>query len=177
MVEQHVITNLQDALVPALSFSPSGNSAEFVHSAKQVRFFAESGDRFSQASKVIRCRLIGDCWLQSGSVRVQVTLNNLKAAALTPVAHPACMFSSCRLFLGGQVVEQIDDNQVLATLLDRFKPSWRQITDSMENHPINPADGSRTAIGQNKSRRLIFELPFGMLKQENGCRCISFHSW
>ena len=105
MVEQHVITNLQDSLIPGLDFSTSGNSAEYVSASKQVRFFAESGDRFSQAAKTIRFRLIDDCWLQSGSVRLQVTLNNLKDAELTPVAHPACMFTSCRLHLGGQVVE------------------------------------------------------------------------
>ena len=133
MVEQHVITNLQDSLIPGLNFSTSGGSAEYVSASKQVRFFAESGDRFSQAARTIRFRLIDDCWLQSGSVRLQVTLNNLKTdAALTPVAHPACMFTSCRLHLGGQVVEQFDSHEVLATLLDRFKPAARRVTDSME---------------------------------------------
>ena len=132
MVEQHVITNLKDSLISGLDFSASGNSAEYVSSAKQVHFYAESGDRFSQAAKTIRFRLIDDCWLQSGSVRLQVTLNNLKDAELTPVAHPACMFTSCRLHLGGQVVEQFDSHEVLATLLDRFKPAARRVTDSME---------------------------------------------
>ena len=132
MVEQHVITHLQDSLIPGLDFGTSGNSAEYVSASKQVRFFAESGDRFSQAAKTIRFRLIDDCWLQSGSVRLQVTLNNLKDAELTPVAHPACMFTSCRLHLGGQVVEQFDSHEVLATLLDRFKPAASRVTDSME---------------------------------------------
>ena len=57
--------------------------------------------------------------------------------------------------LGGQVVEQIDDTQVLATLLERFKPSQRQITDNIENHPINPADGARTKTVAHNSRLLI----------------------
>ena len=39
MVEQHVITNLQDSLIPGLDFSTSGNSAEYVSASKQVRFF------------------------------------------------------------------------------------------------------------------------------------------
>ena len=168
MVEAHVQSNLKDALVPGLQFSPSGSSAEYVSSSKMVRFYAESGDRFSQASKVIRFRLIDDCWMQAGSARMQVTLNNLSSAPLTPIAHPACMFSQARLYLGGQLVETLDENQVLSTLVDRFKPAWRHITDSMENHVINPADGSRLALRANQSRRLIFELPFGLLKQENG---------
>ena len=39
MVEQHAITHIQDALVPSLNFQPKGNTAEYVQSAKQVRFF------------------------------------------------------------------------------------------------------------------------------------------
>ena len=116
-------------------------------------------------SKVLLFRLIDDCWMQAGSARMQVTLNNLSSAPLTPIAHPACMFSQARLYLGGQLVETLDENQVLTTLVDRFKPAWRQITDSMENHVINPADGSRLALRANQSRRLAFELGFGILRQ------------
>ena len=132
---------------------------------RYVFFSAESGDRFSQSSKVTRFRLTDDCWLQSGSVRMQVTLNNKGTDPhLTPVAHPLCMFSSARLFVGGQVAETIESVEVLGTLLDFFKPSARRATDSMENHPFK-ADGTRLELLKDKSRRLIFELPVGLLKQ------------
>ena len=82
MVDSHVITHLSDGLVPGLNFGPAGNTAEYVHSSKLVKFRPEAGDRYSPgAAKVIRFRLVDDCWLNS--VRLQVTLNNL-TRGLTP---------------------------------------------------------------------------------------------
>ena len=79
MVDSHVITHLSDGLVPGLNFSPAGNTAEYVHSSKLVKFRPEAGDRYSPgAAKVIRFRLVDDCWLNS--VRLQVTINNLTMA-------------------------------------------------------------------------------------------------
>ena len=141
MVDAHVITHLSDGLVPGLNFSPEGNTAEYVTSSKLVKFRPEAGDRYSPgAAKVIRFRLVDDCWLNS--VRVQVTLNNLTkdgagtAAALEPIAPPLAMFASCRLFLGGQVVEQIDEVQTLAKHIDRLQPGNRRLVDSMVANPF-----------------------------------------
>ena len=87
MVDTHVVTHLKDGLVVGLNFAPAGNSAEYVHSAKLVKFRAEASDRFSPAAgKVIRFRLVDDCWLQSGSVRFSAVLFNKGANAITPFA-------------------------------------------------------------------------------------------
>ena len=76
MVDSHVITHLSDGLVPGLDYGPQGKTAEYVHSSKLVKFRPEAGDRYNLcAAKVIRFRLVDDCWLNS--VRLQVTLNNL----------------------------------------------------------------------------------------------------
>ena len=50
-------------------------------------------------------------------------------------------------------------------MLDYFKPVNKRITDSMMNHPLIANDDNRTALSSGRSRRIIFELPFGMLKQ------------
>ena len=90
MVDAHAITHLSDGLVPGLNYGPAGNTAEYVSSSKLVKFRPEAGDRYSPgAARVIRFRLVDDCWLNS--VRLQVTLNNLTkdgtehAVALTPI--------------------------------------------------------------------------------------------
>ena len=76
MVDTHAITHLSDGLVPGLNYGPAGNTAEYVKASKLVKFRPEAGDRYSPgAAKVIRFRLVDDCWLNS--VRLQVTLNNL----------------------------------------------------------------------------------------------------
>ena len=66
MVDSHVITHLSDGLVPGLNFGPTGNTAEYVHSSKLVKFRPEAGDRYSPgAAKVIRFPLVDDCWLNN----------------------------------------------------------------------------------------------------------------
>ena len=77
MVDAHVITHLKDGLVLGLDFGSNEKTAEYVHSSKHVRFRAQASDRFSPAAgKVIRFRLVDDCWLQSGTVRFAATLFN-----------------------------------------------------------------------------------------------------
>ena len=73
------------------------------------------------------------------------------------------MFASCRLSLGGQVVEQIDEVQTLAKIIDSLQPEKRRFNDSMMAHPFN--DTGYEAIPADKSRRLLIELPFGMFRQ------------
>ena len=66
MVGSHVITHLSDGLVPGLNVSPEGNTAEYAHSSKLVKFRPEAGYRYIPgAAKVIRFRLADDCWLNS----------------------------------------------------------------------------------------------------------------
>ena len=76
------------------------------------------------------------------------------------------MFSAIRVFVGGQLCEDFQELPPLASMMSRFKPAWRQIQDSMENHPISPVDGSRLALAAGESRRLIISLPCGLLRQQ-----------
>ena len=96
MVDQHAISHLSDGLIPGLNFAADGEkTAGYVHSSKLVKFGPEAGDRYSPgAARVIRFRLVDDCWLNS--LRMQVTLNNLttdgggNAIPLTPIAPSWC---------------------------------------------------------------------------------------
>ena len=108
MVEQHIQTNITDSLVLGLDFRGGVPSAEYVRSSKLVRWRAEASDRFSPAARQLRFRLVDDCWLQSGTVRLQVTMNNTSGAnPLQPRTDPLAMFSTARLFMGGQLVKYI----------------------------------------------------------------------
>ena len=123
MVEQHIQTNITDSLVPGLDFRGGVPSAEYVTSSRLVRWRAEVGDRFSQAARQLRFRLVDDFWLQSGTVRLQVTVTNTSGA--NPLQHrtdPLAMFSSARLYMGGQLVEDIQELGVDVVMLEYFKP-------------------------------------------------------
>ena len=167
-MEQHIATNIQDALVPGLDFRGGPPSAEYVKQARQVRWRAQAGDRFSDAAKTIRFNLSDDCWLQAQTLRLQFSITNKSATAiLTPVAHPMAMFENVRLYIGGQVAENMDNVTVLGNLLDLFKPTTRRLAESLENHPIkNEGNGDeRLAIQAGQTRRVIMELPLGFFKQ------------
>ena len=168
-MEQHIATNITDALVPGLNFSNGPPSAEYVKQARQVRWRAQAGDRFSDAAKTIRFNLSDDCWLQAQTLRLQFSITNKSGTAiLTPVAHPMAMFENVRLYIGGQVAENMDNVPVLGTLLDLFKPQTRRYAESMENHPIvasDPNGDARVAIQASQTRRVIMELPLGFFKQ------------
>ena len=101
-MEAHIATNITDALVPGLDFRGGAPSAEYVKQARQVRWRAQAGDRFSDASRTIRFNLADDCWLQSCTLRLQFSITNKSGTAiLTPVAHPMAMFENVRLYVWG----------------------------------------------------------------------------
>ena len=75
------------------------------------------------------------------------------------------MFSSVRIYMGEQLVEDIQELGVVAVMLDDFKPVNRRLNDSMMNHPLVANNDVRTSLRSGRGRGLIFELPFGMLKQ------------
>ena len=165
-MEQHIATNITDALVPGLDFRGGAPSAEYVKQARQVRWRAQAGDRFSDASRTIRFNLSDDCWLQSQTLRLQFSITNKSGTAiLTPVAHPMAMFENVRLYIGGQVAENMDNVTVLGNLLDLFKPITRRVAESLENHPLGSNVDDRLAIQAGQTRRVIMDLPLGFFKQ------------
>ena len=101
-MEQHIATNITDALVPGLDFRGGAPSAEYVKQARQVRWRAQAGDRFSDAAKTIRFNMSDDCWLQSQTLRLQFSITNKGTDILTPVAHPMAMFENVRLYIGAR---------------------------------------------------------------------------
>ena len=134
-MEAHTATNITDALVPGLDFRGGAPSAEYVKQARQVRWRAQAGDRFSDASRTIRFNLADDCWLQPQTLRLQFSITNKHATAiLTPTAHPVAMFENVRLYIGGQVAENIDNVTVLgiswispSPLQGLWQSLWRTI--------------------------------------------------
>ena len=160
MVDAHVVTHLRDGLVTGLDYGSNEKTAKYVHASKLVKFRAEASDRFSPAAgKVIRFRLVDDCWLQSGTVRFMALLVNKTGHELTPIAPPGSMFRSMRLFVGGQVCETIDETTVLMTLLDRFKGTNRKENDRMLAHGRSETSENGVGLANHKARNIMFELP------------------
>ena len=122
-------------MIDGLSFKASSGTSSYVLNSKYVRFFAESGDRFSpDSSRVIRFRLTDQAFLEPSSLRLQLTIQNLTVdgngqdVALTPVAVPLAMFSRARLFMASQLIEDWVELGPTAVLMDRMKPFSEGLT-------------------------------------------------
>ena len=177
-MEAH-LTSGSDTLIAGLNFKPPSATAQYCLTNRQIRYFAESGNKFDPvSSRVIRFRIAGDQgFLEASSVRLQFTLTNLKSdATLTPISQCLSLFRRARLFCSSQLVEDITELSTQATITNRLQPINRKMNDSILGHPLTDTlSDAYVAIGQSASRRLITPLPFGVLSQEKWlpCRLIS----
>ena len=72
-MEAHLSSTVEDGLLDALNFKPSGNSAEYILESEKVKYAAESSNTFGPvSSRVIRFRITdgdGTFW-EAGSRRI-----------------------------------------------------------------------------------------------------------
>ena len=163
-MEAH-LTSGSDFLLEGLSFKPPHSTANYCLANRSVQYFAESGNKFDPvSSRVIRFRIADQGFLEASSVRLKLTLTNLKGEDLTPCAPALSMFRRARLFASSQLVEDVTELATQATLTSRLIPRDRKLNDSIEGHPlVSSAPEIYTKIVPTQSRRLIAPLPFGVL--------------
>ena len=161
------LTSGNDFLLEGLSFKPPQGTANYCLANRSVQYFAESGNRFDPvSSRVIRFRIADQGFLEASSVRLKLTLTNLKGEDLTPCAPALSMFRRARLFASSQLVEDVTELATQATLTSRLIPGKRKLNDSIEGHPLlSSVPEMYTKILPNQSRRLMSPLPFGVLNQ------------
>ena len=135
LMEGHITSGIEDHLIDGLSFKASSGTTSYVLNSRFVRFFAESGDRFSpDSSRVIRFRLTDQAFLEPSSLRLQCTIRNLTVdgngqdIALTPIAPPLAMFARARCFMASQLIEDWVELPSTAVLMDRMKPFSEGLT-------------------------------------------------
>ena len=128
-MEGHITSGIEDHLIDGLSFKASSGTSSYVLNRRFVRFFAESGDRFSpDSSRVIRFRLTDQAFLEPSSLRLQLTIQSLtvdgsgQAVALTPIAPPLSMFNRGRVLMASQLVEDWVELGPTSVLTDRMRP-------------------------------------------------------
>ena len=164
-MEAHWTGASSDKLLDGLKFTPPSSTNNYVLENRPVNYFPESGNTFDAlSSKVIRFRLADQGFLESSSLRLRFTIINQNAANLTPIATPLSMFRRARLFASGQLVEDITELANQATLRDRLLPMSRRVNNSIEARPTT-TDETFSAIPQHAKRRVICNIPFGVLNQ------------
>ena len=105
-----VISGGEDSLLESLSFDlPSTTS--YVQQRRLVSYYPSGASTFSpNGVRVCRFTIAGDGWLDPSSLRVYAKLANTSAngTVLQLADGPHSLFSRCRLFIGGTLVEDID---------------------------------------------------------------------
>ena len=141
-MEARLTSTVEDGILDALNFKPSGNSAQYVLGSKRVKFFAEASDTFSLNSRVIRFRLVDQGFWEPASSRIVFTLhNNDGSNALVPISNHLGMFSRIRCFVSGIQVENSDFVGESCMVMDRLKGANRRLNDSIESHLLDSACG------------------------------------
>ena len=134
-MEAHLTSGAEDTLIEGLRFQPPSATSNYCIAARQVRYFAESGNRHDPvSSRVIRFRLADTGFLESASVRLGLTITNQHTGNLTPIAAAGSLFRRVRLFAASQLVEDITEYATQHTLMQRLLPSARRMNDSIEGH-------------------------------------------
>ena len=166
-MEAHRTSAGEYFLIDGLSFKPPNNTAAYVQETRQVSYFPESDNRFDPvSSKVIRFRLADHAFVEASSCKFGFTIPNLGNQNITQLAQPMSLFRRARLFAASQLVEdRIEFATESAVTYRRLEP-YRRIDNSNEAHPLgNPFNGDYQVLGATKSRKILVNLPFGVLQQ------------
>ena len=122
-------------------------------------------------------RLAESAFLDMSSIRLGMRIYNLSTTGaapnqvpglLTPLCGPFGMFSRARLYVAGQLAEDLTECGHSSVMMERMKPNARRINDSMEAHAMtgaNSANESYSAIPAGESRKVVCSLPFGLTNQ------------
>ena len=171
-MEALVSAGVEDNLISSLDFSHAG-VARYLLSSRHCIFPAESGNRFdSTSSRLLRFRIADTSTLECASCRVAFslvndTVNNAVPPVpivLTPIAPASAIFKRARVFIGGQLAEDITDLGRVVCMYDKLKPNARRSNDSIQGFALKD-DGAYEDVPASASKRCIVDLPLGLLSQ------------
>jgi len=125
-IEDHLIDSLQFNLKPG---------ASYVTARRSVTFFPQGGNDYKpNGVRVIKINLTGDQWLDPSTVKLFFTVkNNSETQALrakVPGGH--VFFRRCRVLIGGQIAEDIDNYNRTHQMFHVLTPGERRINDFVE---------------------------------------------
>ena len=99
----------EEALLSSLDFSLPPTTS-YVQSRRLVSFYPSGASNFSPTGvRVARFNLNGNSWLDPASMRIYAKLTNTSATTTLQLADgPHCLIQRMRVYMGGQLVEDVD---------------------------------------------------------------------
>ena len=116
-LDAHAIAHLEDHLISGLQFKSSSGASNYVTASRYVTFNPEGGSMWNTSDRTLRFRLADSFFIDLQSLRLAYTLHNTSFTNSTNVGRPItpllggpmAIFSTCRRFLAGALVEDISE--------------------------------------------------------------------
>ena len=119
------VQSAKDYLIDGLSFQLAPG-ASYITRRRSVSFFPQGGNLYSPTGvKVIKINFNGADWLDPSTTRLHFTVVNDEtsgAKILRPLSGPHGFFRRIRVLVGGTVVEDIDDANRVAEMMNILSP-------------------------------------------------------
>ena len=160
-----VISGGEDTLLESLNFSLPP-STSYVQQRRLVSHYPPGASTFSpNGVRVCRYNINGD-WLDPASMRIYGKIYNSGADVLQLASGPHALFSRCRLFIGGNLCEDLDFYGRSHELFRRkLMPADWAINDSIESG-LQSANGNELAqqqLAPGKTAMFNFQPLLGIL--------------
>lgn len=131
-----VSNGIEDKLVDALSFKLTPG-ASYVTDRRSVTFHPQGSNIYESSNgvRLIRIALNGDNWLDPSTFKIAFDLANTNVETnklLRPLGGPHAFFRRCRVLVGGQVVEDIDNFNRTSQMMQILKSKHSRENDMSE---------------------------------------------
>jgi len=119
------------SLLSGMDYSVIPSSSAVVDRKTHVRAYPTSASSLTPTSRTCRIRLGGSNMIESGSVRLMFTINNLSlTTSLIPLGGPWCAWGLVRLLSGGTEIENINlygrHHELFSWKLLPFQDQWAE---------------------------------------------------
>ena len=135
-----VSNGIEDKLVDALSFKLTPG-ASYVTDRRSVTFHPQGSNIYESSNgvRLIRIALNGDNWLDPSTFKIAFDLANTDSNStkyLRPLGGPHAFFRRCRVLVGGQVVEDIDNFNRTSQMMQILKSKNSRENDMSEGFGV-----------------------------------------
>ena len=165
MALEAVASTSDDMLVPGLSYSLS-QAASYITGRRTTSWYASGSDLYSYSTgqQVMKFNIsdVGGALLDLSTVRLCFVLSNTHASLPLQLTGqwPLCTMYRMRIFLGGQLIEDVQQLHRQVAMLKRLMPvqrNWSESTEGLGGAESGTYSGGSTmdAIAANSSRTVL----------------------
>ena len=175
---EYQLAAAEEDLIQSLDFK-IGQTAKHVQNRRSVSFYPSGAGTFSNRGvRVIRVTLTSENgWIDPSTLRLQFAIRNLDGTAnhvVQPVSGPHCFFERVRCFMGGALIEDVQNYAKTHELMQRLSPTDYLWNESVEGFGLarslaiasQSADPSPCWIPEDQQLTVMMKPSLGLLQAQ-----------